>query len=365
MKRRPKRNNHRPSKLSRFAQRLLAAWRQFDLPVADATMLVAVSGGADSTALLLGLDELRSAGKLSFEIVVAHLDHQLRKMSRSDALAVSQLAKSLGFDVVTGRRNVRKLAFETKDNLEQAARRARFEFLHKTAKRKRASHILVAHTMDDQAETIMLRLLRGSSSEGLSGMEVIRELEPGANVTIVRPLLLWARRTETTAYCRERSVNFLVDEMNDDETFARVKVRRQLLPLMETFNRRIIEGLSRTSNLLREDNAALAADAANLLRLAIRASGVPPNETDGHSLDVNVLRQATPAVRRRALRQWISQYRGDLRRIEWVHLIAVEKLLAGDKGGRTAELPDGTRVRRTKGRLELQTKKVEKGHGSL
>ena len=344
----------RVERLDRFAAGLLAQWRTLRLPVSEIAVVVAVSGGADSTALLLALNELAGAGKLRLHVVVAHLNHKLRKDSQSDARLVSQMAEKLGYTVVIGRADVKKLADH--DNLEQAARKARYAFLERTAKRKKAQHVLVAHTMDDQAETVLLRLVRGSASEGLSGMDAVRPINSGSPVKLVRPLLSWARRTDTESYCERKRARFLVDAMNLDQKFSRVKVRQQLLPVMQSLNNKIVETLTRTAVLLREDSESLGNDAAQLVK---RASRQPSEKgrTEHPALDVNVLAQAPPALRRRALRQWLSDGRGDLLRIERVHLLALERLLEGSKGGRVAELPGGTRVRRVKGQLELLVKK--------
>jgi tRNA(Ile)-lysidine synthase len=343
-------------RLDAFTAELISEWRRLKLPLTNEHAVVAVSGGADSTALLLALDELEKASALSLKLVVAHLDHGLRKGSRKDALSVSRLAGSLGYQSVIGRYDVKKRAADDSDNLEQAARRARYSFLEKTARQKKASLILVAHTMDDQAETVLLRLLRGSASEGLSGMEAVRAVLKGSSILVVRPLLSWARRTDTEAYCQRRKVRFTVDEMNLDEKFARVKIRRQLLPLMQSFNKRIVETLIRTATLLREDNSTLSEDAAKLLSAATQEAR-PNGKTKYPLVDVNTLAKAPPALRRRALRQWLAQGRGHLQRVERVHLLGVERLLEGSRGGRVAELPDGTTVRRIRGKLELNAKK--------
>ena len=345
------------ARLSSFATELLEQWRRLDLPVSDTNIVVAVSGGADSTALLYGLDELIKADKLRLNLIVGHLDHGLRPGSRKDALWVKQMAKGLGCDVVAGRANLNATPNLRKksENLEQAARKARYEFLFKTAVKKRADYVLTAHTIDDQAETILMRLLRGSAAEGLSGTPAIRELKSGSSVLLARPLLAWAQRGDTESYCRQRQIDFRLDEMNDDEAFSRVRVRKQLLPLMKSFNNRVVEALNRTASLLNEDAEVLQDEANQLLEQA----QVDPknNETRAPSLSVSVLLRRPAAVRRRALREWILRSRGDLKRLEMVHLVAVEKLLDGDKGGRTAELPDGMRVTRKRGMLELSNKK--------
>jgi len=345
------------SRLSDFARRLLAEWQRLALPITGQTVVVAVSGGADSTALLLALDESLKARRLSFRLVVAHLDHGLRKASKRDAEWVFQVASEFGYEVVVGRANVKKRALKVAENLEQAARRARYEFLKKTAKRVHATTVLTAHTLDDQAETILMRLLRGSAAEGLSGTESVRPLDAGSKIALARPLLSWARRSDTEGYCRSRSIDFRTDEMNNDDSFARVRIRKQLLPLMQSFNNRIVEALVRTASLLREDAAALSHEANKLLLLASNNAPPKKDKTKLPLLNVDVLAAAPVAVRRRALRTWISQGPRGLRRLEMVHLVAVERLLEGSRGGRVAELPDGTRVARKRGWLELSVKK--------
>jgi tRNA(Ile)-lysidine synthase len=311
--------------------------------------------------MILAIDELIRAHKLNVRIVVAHLDHGLRKDSRSDARWVKEFASKLGFESVLSRSDVAKAAKTACDNLEQAARRARYAFLGRTAKKHEAKFILTAHTMDDQAETVLLRLLRGSGSDGMGGIEPLRQLnaKSKAELMLARPLVTWARRSDTESYCRLRGVDYLSDPMNKDEQFARVRVRRQLLPLMESFNARIVEGLSRTAELLRDELDVLTRQADALLVTAsiVTTKGKHnKSETIPPSLDVRVLANAPVAVRRRALRRWISNGRGDLRRCELAHIQSIERLLRGEQGGRVAELPGGDKVVRRQSRLELLLK---------
>lgn len=344
------------ARLTQFARMLQVEWRKLRLPVSGETIVVAVSGGADSTALLLAIAELKSQQKLYIDVCVAHLDHRLRKSSAKDAKWVSELAARLGFRSVIGRSKVADDAHANHDNLEQAAREARYAFLERTAKRISATYVLTGHTMDDQAETVLLRLMRGSGGYGLGGMQAMRSLSKNSSVKLVRPLL-WARRIETEDYCRLRKTQFLSDEMNDDQTFARVRVRQQLLPLMQSFNNRVVEALSRTATQLREDGAVLFNNSGALLKQAVVSSDEESGddgETSAPALDVKVLANAPSALRRRALREWLTEARGSARRLEMVHLLAVEKLLEGNAGGRVVELPQGGRVRRRKNRLEFE-----------
>ena len=366
----------RPRRLSRFAQALLAEWKRLALPVEGARVVVAVSGGADSVSLLLGLDELLKAERLELSPVVAHLDHGLRAASREDARWVAERARSLGYEVEIGRASVGELAEQSRDNLEQAARVARYEFLARVANGHEACAVLTAHTLDDQAETVLLRLMRGSGAEGLGGIEPVRLLEAKGSVLLARPLVNWARRAGTEEYCRARGVEWRSDEMNRDERFARVRVRHSLIPMMQSFNARVVETLARTAQLLREDAAALDISAAKLLEEA-RVDGSEGELWDGPegarldgssrasapALRVDVLAGAPSAVRRRALRRWLAERRGSLRRLEMVHLLAVERLLTGSRGGRVSELPGGASVSRRKGQLVFHAKKVEKRDG--
>ena len=342
-------------RLNQFPRLLLAEWRKLKLPLSGETVVVAVSGGADSTALLLAIEELKSFQKLYTGICVAHLDHRLRKSSAKDAKWVAALAQKLGFRSVIGRSKVAEEARDNGDNLEQAAREARYAFLERTAKRVNAKYILTAHTMDDQAETVLLRLMRGSAGFGLGGMEALRSVSKNSEIQLARPLL-WARRIDTEDYCRLRKSEYLSDEMNEDQTFARVKVRKQLLPLMQSFNNKIVEAISRTASQLREDGAVLLNDSDALLRRAAVSSQESGDngEAETPALDVKVLAAAAPALRRRALRQWLAEARGSARRLEMVHLVAVEKLVEGSSSGRVVELPSGGRVRRSRNRLEFK-----------
>lgn len=315
-------------------------------------------------ALLLGLEELSQRGRLALALTVAHLDHGLRaEAGAGDARWVAERASALGCEVVIGRAAVKVRASETSDNLEQAARRARYEFLVAVALERKARVVLAAHTLDDQAETVLLRLLRGSGAEGLSGIATVRRLDEKNGVLLARPLVAWARRQQTEEYCLERGISPRVDAMNTDERFARVRVRRSLLPLMQTFNGRVVEALARSAQLLREDAAALELAAEELLSQASLKvdESARHHATTAPPLEVLVLKRAPVALRRRALRQWIACGRGDLRRLEMAHLLAVEGLLEGARGGRTVELPGGAIVIRKRGRLYFDLKRVEKG----
>jgi tRNA(Ile)-lysidine synthase len=185
-------------------------------------------------------------------------------------------------------------------------------------------------------------------------MDKLRPINKGSRVLLVRPLL-WARRSETEEYCAARKIAFLMDEMNEDESFARVRVRKHLLPVMRTFNNRIVEALARTAELLREDTSVLANSAEALLKEATIVEKRGGSRLKDRALNATVLAQSPPSLRRQAIRKWLSEARGHTRRLEMVHILAVERLLQSKARGRTVELPDGGRVVKQRGRLQFRT----------
>jgi len=327
--------------LSPLANSLLREWRRLQLPLKNEPIVIGVSGGADSVALLMALDELTNARKLDLPLIVSHIDHRLRKTSREDSRWVKNLAQALDLQVVISRVDVKS----RKGNLEQAARRARYEAFAKLAQKRRAKLVLTAHTLDDQAETILFNLLRGSGADGLGGMETIRQLKENQETLLVRPFLSWTRRADTERYCRDRNIDSRWDEMNEDETFTRVRIRRQLLPLLETFNPRVAEAIARTGALVRDDNEALDRAAGRLLELSLEESAKQDQ------VRTDLLAVAPSALRRRALRLWLESCRGHLRRLELVHITAVESLIVENRGARRIELPGGAGVSRKRGLL--------------
>jgi tRNA(Ile)-lysidine synthase len=187
-------------------------------------VLAAVSGGQDSMAMLAVLNAL--AHPMGFKLAVAHLDHKLRDNSIEDRKIVEAFAKQCGLPLHAGEEDVRALARESADTLEEAARRARYSFLETVADKIGADRIATGHTSDDQAETIIMRIIRGTGIRGLAGIPVSRG-------RLIRPLLR-IPRTETERYCRAHAIPFMRDPSNTDTRFMRNRIRHELLPLLKT-----------------------------------------------------------------------------------------------------------------------------------
>lgn len=315
----------------------MTEWRRLGLPFNRAAVVVAVSGGADSVSLLLALEDLKKRNKLELDLIVAHFDHGLRgEASTADAEFVGTLAERLGFKFELGRERVARSG-----NLEENARRARYGFLEKAARRAGAGIVLTAHTINDQAETFLMNLIRGSGPEGLMAMPAIRPLGKG-DARLARPLLGWARREDTEEYCSAREIEPRRDAMNEDEAFTRVRIRRAVLPLLREINPKIVETLARTAVLMAETEGGNASGSGEDDLLLKRLAGL-----DDGKLNT-------------ALRGWIKRRRGNLRALELKHIEGVARLARSRKSGRTAELPGGGRVIKRSGRLVFEPNAANK-----
>lgn len=219
---------------------------------ADVTVLVAVSGGCDSVALLRAMAALKTGGEGG--LCVAHFNHHLREAADDDERFVADLCRRLGLPCQVGHVSEETLTSRAKDGLEAAARVARYRFLQKTAGRVGARYVVTAHTADDQAETVLHRVLRGTGVRGLAGIQRVRPL---GHATLIRPML-GIRRDELRQYLDALEQPFRDDASNFDVRFTRNRIRRRLLPwLQKHFNGEIGEALVRLGALAGEAQAVI------------------------------------------------------------------------------------------------------------
>ena len=213
-------------------------------------VLVAVSGGADSVALLNILREL--ARPLRLRLTVAHLNHKIRgRAADEDAAFVGKLASRMRLPFAGASVNIPSLARRLKISLEMAGRKARYEFFEKTALARGCNAVATAHTADDNAETILLMLIRGCGLQGLTGIAPSMQV---GKTNVIRPLLTVQRRAIEN-YLRERGIAWREDASNADPAFLRNRVRHELLPMLEAkYNKNIRETLIRMSGVLRAEN---------------------------------------------------------------------------------------------------------------
>ncbi len=307
-------------------ERVAAAMERHTMAAPGARIGVAVSGGADSVCLLHCLIGL--APRLRLSLLVLHLNHQLRgEESDADEQFVRELALRLELPCQVQRADVRGIAADTRDNLEQAARRVRREFFMGFLKRGELDRIALGHTRSDQAETVLLRFLRGSGTAGLAGMRAVTA------DGLIRPLIEISR-LEIQDYLRGRGIPWREDSSNADRTFARNRVRLDLLPELERdWNPGLAETLASA--------ARVAADEEDYWnRTVCRAvAGQFLEEPPAILFRTDWLRRLPRALARRAVRSAIAAAKGDLRAIDLLHVERILELIDCNEGSGRIQVP--------------------------
>jgi tRNA(Ile)-lysidine synthase len=301
------------------------------------TVAVACSGGADSLALAAAT--VHCAGRLGLTVHGLVVDHQLQPGSAQVAHTTAQALQRLGCPEV----RVLPATVDGPGGLEAAARRARYAALRDAA--PPGALVLLGHTLDDQAETVLLGLGRGSGPRSVAGM---RELDPPWG----RPLLA-VPRAVTAAACVALELTPWVDPHNADPRFRRVRLRTEVLPLLEVvLAGGVAQALARTAEQLREDLDVLDEQAGGLLAGALRSPQAHLGETDsGADLDVAALAQAPAALRRRVLRRWLLD--AGVAELTDAHLRAADDLISRWSGQGALRLPGAVELVRARGRLHV------------
>lgn len=302
-----------------------AAIRKYNLISKKDKIVVGVSGGPDSIALLYLLKSLKSELKLT--LIVAHLDHCLRKDSYKDAGFVEKIAEKLSFPFIAGKINVKELA--KKGSLEEIARNARLGFLFKVAKDFKADKIALGHNFDDQAETVLMRLIRGSGLYGLTGILPKRKI---AGFSIVRPLIETSRK-EIEAYLKRKRIHPCFDKSNLSDIYFRNKIRNKLLPLLEKeYNQNIREVLSNTAISAGNDYDYLSKEANRFVRRF------------GPRLNLAKFQKLHPSLQNLVLRLSIVRVNGSLRGVGFRHIKEINDLIDNRPFNSIVDLPKGTSV---------------------
>jgi len=324
-------------------------------------VVVGVSGGADSVCLLHVLAKWQKG--LGIKLHAAHLNHQLRGVeSEADAEYVSDLVGSLGIPITIDRQDVAAYRAERNCSIEEAARELRYAFFTRVAGEVGANRIAIGHTRDDQVETILMHILRGTGITGLCGLAPCspvaydgqgraRDLEAKppmpltprviaspdssgrSNLLVIRPLLDITRE-ETTTYCQEHQLAPRIDSSNLSLSFFRNRLRLQLLPLLRQYNPSIDQALLRLADIAREDNAFIEQQASELWDEVARQGN------NAIYLDKKQLANLPIALQRRLLRMAVTKLAGDIRDIEASHIEAARSLL-NKPVGKKLSLPHG------------------------
>lgn len=329
----------------RFERRIETFMHSEGLMPPDGRLLVAVSGGADSSALLLALSAIAEPNGLRLR--AAYFDHGLRGAAAAAAEreAVRRLAQMAGVPLDCGAGDVAGLAKAERLSLEDAARHARYAFLAECARRNATGAVATGHTRDDQAETVLMRIVRGAGLRGLAAMAP-RSPWPfpqEGGLVLVRPLLSTSR-AETTAYCRARSAEPVADESNLSPAFLRNRLRNEVLPILRELNPSVDDALVRLAEGARLDVEFIEG----------LAGGLFERRGDEVVLSRDALRGAPVALRRHAVRLAIEALAGDLREVSERHLRAIERIAVAPAGGKRVVLPGGVEAETHVGSLILR-----------
>jgi len=321
-----------------FTEKVKKTIKSYGLVNKGERILVGVSGGADSVALLYCLKALQS--ELGISLYVAHLDHMLRKDSGDDLKFVERLCEKLKVPMESAQINV--AALSKTGSVEEIARRLRLGFFFRVAKEIKADAVALGHNFDDQAETVLMRILRGSGLYGLSGILPKREIFKSR---VIRPLIE-CRRSEVEAFLRKKKVKFRTDKTNLKDIYFRNKIRNKLIPLLEhSYNKNIKEVLGNMAS-------GTAFDYEYLKLAALRA-----RKAWGRNMRVDKLIKIHPALRRVILRSEVSRLAGDTRRLTFRHIKEIEELLALRPSGSIVDLPRNISFRKKGNTLLVYRKK--------
>ena len=213
-------------------------------------IILGVSGGPDSICLL---DILIKA---EYQTIIAHFNHQIREEADAEFDFVKKLSQRYQCEIITRTENIPEIARHQKKGIEVTAREQRYQFLFSSAEKFHAEAVIVAHHADDQIETILMNMLRGTGLDGLAGMKVVSFGQFNNSIPLVRPMLyIW--RGEIRAYCEEKGLDFIVDRSNEDILYLRNRIRHQLIPMLESYNPQVKDNLLRMQALVYEDQKAL------------------------------------------------------------------------------------------------------------
>ncbi len=325
------------------------------------SVIVAVSGGPDSVALLKILHSINSAKNLHLSLFAAHLNHQLRgKFSEEDAQFVQKLSKDLSLPFVFKSVNVQKIADQTKRSIEETARRERYKFFMESARAYNASVVATGHTADDNAETLIHRIIRGTGIMGLGGIPIKRSLASGDKTQLVRPLLFTWRK-DIIEYLGKEQVPYRTDATNYEPIYLRNKIRLELIPLLETqYNPNIKPLLIQLCQILSINNEYLTLEAEKILNDATVVG-----REDAYILRTHFLTKKPKILQFYIFREILTRMHIPLKDITYEHCTKMFDEIALAGKGRYFQLPGRLYLWHEHGTLHFTKEFLHKSYAPL
>ena len=309
-------------------------------------IIVGVSGGADSVCLLSILNELSK--KFDLKLTAIHINHMIRgEEALRDESFVIRLCNSLGIDVIVERINVLQMAKDKKISEEEAGREARYSTFYRYKEELDANKIAVAHNKNDNAETVIMNIIRGSGLSGLKGIDIIRD-------DIIRPIMV-LKRNEIEDYCKLNGLEYVTDSTNKEPIYTRNKIRLKLIDKIDDiFNIDIVSKIDQMTYLIKDDNAYIEESSQK----AFSDCKIRCCDTE-ILIDIDKFSGFHKSIQRKVLRKAILEIKKDINGIEYKHIESILELVEGQKTGKRLELPQNIRVYRDYNILMIYLKKDE------
>lgn len=298
--------------------------KQYNLINDNDKIVIGVSGGPDSICLLNILNELKD--KLNIKIYVAHINHMIRKEADEETSYVQQFCSKLGIECFVKRVDVISKSNIDKIGTEEAGRKVRYDFFEEVLQKVGANKIATAHNSNDNAETVLMNIIRGSGTSGLKGIEPIRDNK------FIRPLIE-CERFEIEEYCEEKNLNPRIDKSNFENIYTRNKIRNILIPeLKEQFNPNIVQALNKLSKVSRQENEFLQEYTENIINKNLLIS----KDEKEHELILNLkeFNKLNIVIKNRVILEGIKQVAGSTQGIEKIHIDDIVKMCANNVGNK-------------------------------
>lgn len=326
-------------------EKVLGTINKYNLIEDGDKIVLGLSGGPDSVCLLHILYRLKE--KMNIEVYAAHLNHQIRGLeAQKDALYISQICEDLGITSFVKAINVPEYCKEQGVSLEEGARTLRYEMFDEIKQKTKSNKIAIGHNRNDQAETVLMRIMRGTGLQGLRGIEYIRDNK------IIRPILD-IERSEIEAYCEKYELNPRIDKTNLESIYTRNKIRLELIPYMkDNFNPNVIESIVRMTNSLKSDSDYIDLEAERSFK------AVSTLKEDSVEISLPKYSNLHNAIKVRILRSAIKHIIGDTNFVDQKHIEDIIELECESKLNKMLNLPRGIFAYRRKNIIILTTKEI-------